>query len=240
MFGPIFQTILERPYVLAFLIAYGIICTKLTNLRFMFLYLVIGYLIAFTSEYCSIHFGFPYGWYFYKYENLQGELLFAGVPVWDSISYVFMNFAGLCVGKMTIDKKYFGNIWTLGVSALFVTLLDVVVDPVAHRGAQWFLGDIYYYPKRGFYFDVPFSNFAGWFLVSLLINGVGIFILKFSEIQKLKWPKPNLATIAAMGLYYGVFAFGLGIAIFLQEWWLVLCDLFWIGLTVFLLYRPTR
>ena len=289
MFEPLFQTILHRPYVLAFLAAYVILCVKLTDFRFMILYLVIGYLIAFTSEYLSINFGFPYGWYFYKYENLQGELLLAGVPVWDSISYVFMNFAGLCVGQITTNKKEFKNVALRGpvglqfptvlwldklfasvfkrfcfafravanpppaatprvptflnsfpllmTSALFVTLLDVVVDPTAHLGSRWFLGDVYYYPNPGWYFDVPFSNFAGWFFVSLLINGVGIFLFKFCEIQKLRWPKPNFATIGAIGLYYGIFAFGLGIAIFLQEWLLVACDLFWIGLTMFLLVR---
>lgn len=110
-------------------------------------------------------------------------------------------------------------------------LLDVVVDPLAHMGKRWFLGEIYFYPEPGIYFDVPFSNFIGWFLVSLTINALGIFWLKFDERAKLN--KKN--NFLGLGLYYGIFGFGLAITIYLQEWALALCDLFWIGLSVLLI-----
>ena len=58
-------------------------------------------------------------------------------------------------------------------------LLDVIIDPVAHLGEQWFLGKIYYYANPGWYFDVPLSNFAGWFLVAATVIFVNEIIWKF-------------------------------------------------------------
>jgi putative membrane protein len=43
--------------------------------------------------------------------------------------------------------------------------LDLVIDPLAVRGARWFLGRIFYYPEPGPYFGVPLANFAGWVVV---------------------------------------------------------------------------
>lgn len=226
-------TVLKRPYVVIFLLSYLFIAARLISWRWALLFMGSGYGLAFFSEFLSINYGFPYGWYFYKYENLQGEWLFCGVPVWDSVSYVFMNFAGLCVARLSL-KNNVSKTKLLFLSAFFVLLLDVVIDPVAHLGAQWFLGDIYYYPNPGFYFDVTLANFAGWFVTSLAINGVGIFILGFCKFEKLKW------SVFCMGLYYGIFAFGFAIAIYLQEWLLVVCDLLWIGLTLVILRRPLK
>jgi len=57
----------------------------------------------------------------------------------------------------------------LFLSTVLFVLQDVLIDPVALRGSQWFLGQIYYYPDKGVYFGVPLSNFLGWFLVGLAI-----------------------------------------------------------------------
>lgn len=231
MLFEIITTIQNRPYVVLFLLSYLYIAIKVTNARWTFLFFIAGYTIAFISEYLSIHYGFPYGWYFYKYQNLQGEWFNHGVPVWDSASYVFMNFAGLFAAWMALkDKK--SNLTLIFLSAFFVTLLDVVVDPVSHMGKRWFLGEIYSYPDPGFYFDVPFTNFVGWFLTSLLINSVGVYGFGFSELIRVKGK-----TFLGLGLYFGIFCFGLAIAVYLQEWKLVLCDLFWIGISIILIYR---
>ncbi len=53
-------------------------------------------------------------------------------------------------------------------ACLFVCL-DIIIDPVALRGSRWFLGQLYGYPEPGFYFGVPLSNFAGWFVVGFVL-----------------------------------------------------------------------
>lgn len=227
MLSTLTTTVLNRPYVVLFLLSYLMIAARVAGLKWMLGFLILGYSVAFFSEYSSINFGFPYGWYFYKYENLKGEWLNHGVPVWDSVSYVFMCFAGLFAAKFALQKNN-SKISVVILSAFLVTLLDIIVDPLAHMGKRWFLGEIYFYPEPGIYFDVPLNNFIGWFLVSFSINSIGVFILKFDQMAKLD----RLNNFLGLGLYYGIFAFGLAITIYLKEWLLVLCDLFWIGLSI--------
>lgn len=243
MLDILLTTILKRPYILVFLFFYLLIAGRLMGWRWTILFLFCGYTIAFLSEYLSINYGVPYGWYFYKYENLEGEWLNHGVPVWDSISYVFMNFAGLAMAQLRNGSCPTGTTFfalpfrDLLLSALLVTLLDVVVDPVAHRGAQWFLGDIYYYPNPGFYFDVTLANFAGWYVTSLLICGMGMMM---DRGIRPKLPN-NFWQMATIGLYYGIMAFGIAIAVYLQEWGIVLCDVGWLGATVLIVFgRPMK
>ncbi|MFH1356074.1 MAG: carotenoid biosynthesis protein [bacterium] len=246
-------TIIKRPYVVLFLLSYIIIATRVVNWRWMLLFLFSGYTIAFLSEYLSINYGFPYGWYFYKYENLQGEWLNNGVPVWDSVSYVFMCFAGLYLAYYTLrlasspsTSSGSNDVYRLAcenrfilvlLSALFVTILDIIIDPISHMGKRWFLGEIYYYPDPGFYFDITMANFAGWFLVSALINSVGVFILKFPKCVSLS----KINNFLSLGLYFGIFGFGLVITIYLHEWALLLCDIIWLLLVIYFVFiRLTR
>ncbi|MBI4196427.1 MAG: carotenoid biosynthesis protein, partial [Deltaproteobacteria bacterium] len=177
-------TLHQRPYVALFLLSFVLICSLNRGWIRTALFLAIGTLVAFLSEFCSIRWGFPYGMYHYVYENMKGELVLSGVPVWDSISYVFMAYASFemaaSVGRVlsrpnpssVLDAPSRSRLradegtrrttrpW---LSAVFMTLLDIVTDPLAVRGDQWFLGKIFYYEHHGIYFGVPFSNFAGWF-----------------------------------------------------------------------------
>jgi len=122
------------------------------------------------------------------------------------------------------------------ISALLVTILDIIIDPVTHMGKQWFLGEIYYYPEPGFYFDITLANFAGWFLVSLLINLVGVYILGFDK----KCKTSRLNNLLALGLYFGIFGFGLCITIYLKQWLLLSVDLIWLMVVLALLFLPKR
>lgn len=83
-------TILLRPYVFAFLAVYLVGASLQFGYRVTLLFLPLGYLIAFASEYSSIHCGFPYGDYFYIPETIDRELWVLGVPFMDSLSYVFL------------------------------------------------------------------------------------------------------------------------------------------------------
>lgn len=234
-------TIFKRPYVVVFFLSYVFIAWRVTNAKWMALHIISAYFLAFLSEYGSINYGFPYGWYFYIYENLQGEWLFQSVPVWDSASYIFMCFAGLCAAR--VHMRGIANLNQINLvllSAFYTTLLDVIIDPVAHMGDRWFLGQIYYYPDPGFYFDITMANFAGWFLTSLTINSVGVFVWKFETVQKLSNPKTKEVwwnRFFALGLYFGIMGFGLCIAIDLQEWLLVACDLGWIIFVGYLIWN---
>ena len=87
------HTVAMRPYVFAFLVAFLVIGTLNRGAARTLLLLVVGYAVAFASEWASIRYGFPYGHYVYLYEAMEGELILGGVPVWDSLSYSFLAYA---------------------------------------------------------------------------------------------------------------------------------------------------
>ncbi len=198
-------TIVHRPYVIAFLIAFLIIGILNRGVARTLLFLFLGYGIAFLSEFFSIRIGFPYGLYHYVYENLRGELLLAGVPVWDSLSYSFIVYASYETARWFRRSTV--------TAAFLMTLLDVVIDPLAARGDRWFLGRIYYYPEGGLYFGVPLSNFFGWFLVAFLM--IGSF--QFLEKKLILSPPPLKAPLLGPLFYYGILTFNLVITFWIGE-----------------------
>ncbi len=85
-------TFTMRPYVFAFFAAFLLACVPHVGWRRTLTFTVVGYLIAFASEWLSINTGFPYGWYYYIDSTSNRELWVAGVPFFDSLSYVFLAY----------------------------------------------------------------------------------------------------------------------------------------------------
>lgn len=172
MFEALLTTILKRPYVFAFLASFLFLSQRFWGWKKTFLWLLLGYGIAWASEFSSIHNGFPYGLYHYLDSALVGELRIFGVPFFDSLSYTFLIFAGYstaCFAMRNIAESAATSFFTVFLGAVFTMLLDMIVDPLAHLGSYWFLGNIYYYEYPGNYFDVPVTNFLGWFLVAFVV-----------------------------------------------------------------------
>jgi putative membrane protein len=189
------HTLASRPYVFAFLIAFLAVAWPTLGKWRALLFLVVGYLVAFASEYSSIRNGFPYGVYWYEYGALDPlELVVggrppvgspphtpAGVPFFDSLSYAFMAYASYSLASFFASPLYVRGRFDLqladtpetraslivwALATFFMGLLDVIVDPVAFLGDRWFLGKIYGYAEDGSYFHVPFTNQLGWWAVA--------------------------------------------------------------------------
>lgn len=218
-------SMLHRPYVFIFLVAYLILAWRLWGWRRAIFWLVSGYSIAWLSEYSSIHNGFPYGEYHYMYENLKGELLVAGVPLFDSISYPFLIFAGYTTAIFYLRRKsgpqgnacIAASVRAAVLGAFFTMVLDVIIDPVAKLGKFWFLGEIYYYAEKGWYFNVPFSNFAGWYAVSLAV--ISANMIAWKKIPRLGSRKGDAPGLLYPLFYMGIAAFSIAIS-------------YWIGATL--------
>lgn len=206
--------LIDRPYVTMFLACFLALALPRWGVRRTLLWMLSGYAIALASEACSIRTGFPYGWYFYKYENLANDPLVFGVPVWDSLSYTFLIYAGYAQAQRwyphasAFAQALFGGWLTMA--------LDVVIDPVAHLGDRWFLGDIYYYQHPGWYFGVPLSNFAGWFFVSWLVIRANQYLTARGDAMPSGAP-----TWCDAGFYWGIMAFNVGITVWVQAYALV-------------------
>ncbi len=176
-------TVLMRPYVFAFLVVYLVAAILHIGWRKTLCFTVVGYLIAFLSEYSSINNGFPYGWYYYIETTRQNELWIAGVPFFDSISYVFLAYCSYATALLVVSpvKAWRWNFVTLEtrrirksfsvlfLGSLFQVFLDIIIDPVALQGDRWFLGRIYGYKETGLHFGIPLSNYVGWWVVSFFL-----------------------------------------------------------------------
>ena len=176
-------TITMRPYVFAFFAAYLVAAVLHLGWRKTIYFTVAGYFISFLSELSSINTGFPYGWYYYVDATKGKELWIAGVPFFDSLSYVFLAYCSYTVALLVISpikacrkdfvtletKSIRGSFSVLLLGSLFQVFLDIITDPVSLQGDRWFLGRIYGYREAGDHFGIPFSNYAGWFLVSAVM-----------------------------------------------------------------------
>ena len=236
----LFSTILLRPYVFIFLAVYLLAAFSQIGLARTAVFTLLGYSIAFLSEYSSTRIGFPYGFYSYIQTTRAQELWISNVPFMDSLSYSFLAYCSFSLAiflnrPITRNNK---NIQILdfekGISqknvlyssTLLFVLLDVIIDPVALRGSRWFLGQIYHYKHHGIYFGVPLSNFGGWIIVGFCI----IFSFQFinrrfflnSPSKKINIPyKDMLGPL----LYFSVMFFNIFIAFYINEYLLGSCGL---------------
>jgi len=231
-------TVVMRPYVFAFLTAYLAAAVLHLGWRTTLWFTVVGYLISFVSEVSSINTGFPYGWYYYIETTCSRELWVAGVPFFDSLSYVFLAYCSYSTALFILSplKAWRWNIATLEtrrirrsfsallLGALLQTCLDIVIDPVALQGRRWFLGQIYGYREPGIHFGVPLSNYAGWLLTSLLM------IAAFQLIDARR-PDENVAGVVTIPfhsllgplLYLSVLIFNIVMSLVIGERLMALC-----------------
>ncbi|MDR3554254.1 MAG: carotenoid biosynthesis protein [Syntrophobacteraceae bacterium] len=235
-------TIVLRPYVFAFLAVYLVAGWRHFGWTKTLVYIPVGYALAWFSEYSSIHWGFPYGDYFYIHTTIDKELWVLGVPFMDSLSYVFLSYCSysLAVFLMSPVSLRAGNLVTLetsqtrrsnstlGLGAFLFLLLDVVIDPVALQGRKWFLGLIYGYRHNGFYFGIPMSNFGGWLLVGLVLTGAlqALDRIGAKEAEH-HLPKDLWSWLRLLGpvLYLSVLVFNITITFRIGETLLGLVDL---------------
>lgn len=176
-------TVTMRPYVFAFFAAYLCVAVPHLGWRKVGIFTVAGYLIAFASEYSSINNGFPYGWYYYIDATRSKELWIAGVPFFDSLSYVFLAYCSYATalfivsplrgwrwGLVTLETRAIRRSFAVVfLGSLLQVFLDIIIDPVALQGSRWFLGQIYGYREAGVHYGVPLSNYLGWWLVGFLM-----------------------------------------------------------------------
>ena len=230
-------TFTMRPYVFAFFAAFLLACVPHVGWRRTMAFTVAGYLIAFASEWLSINTGFPYGWYYYIDTTSSRELWIAGVPFFDSLSYVFLAYCSYTTALFILSplRAWRWNVVTLetrrirrSISVLILgaflqTFLDIVIDPVALQGRRWFLGQIYGYREQGIHFGVPLSNYWGWLLTSLFL--VGAFQL-IDARRTVDVPRGvcNLPFRSLLGpvLYLSVLLFNWGVTLWIGESFLAL------------------
>lgn len=233
-------TISMRPYVFAFFAAFLLACVPHVGWRRTLTFTLAAYLIAFSSEWLSINTGFPYGWYYYIDSTSSRELWVAGVPFFDSLSYVFLTYCSYSTALFILSplKAWRWNLVTLetrrirsSLSVLILgsflqTFLDIVIDPVALQGRRWFLGQIYGYGTNGIHFGVPLSNYFGWLLTSVCL----VSAFQMIDSRRYEGAPAGIRTIpfhSLLGpiLYLSVLVFNIAVTLWIGETFMALCGI---------------
>ena len=231
-------TVTLRPYVFAFFGAFLLVCVPHVGWKRSLTFTLSGYCIAFGSEWLSINTGFPYGWYYYIDTTSSRELWVAGVPFFDSLSYVFLAYCSYATALFILSplKAWRWNLVALEtrsirrsfsvllLGAFLQTCLDIVIDPVALQGRRWFLGQIYGYREPGIHFGVPLSNYAGWLLTSFCL----IAAFQLIDVRRQGNRAAGVVTLpfhSLLGplLYLSVLFFNIGVTLVIGEQFMALC-----------------
>ena len=174
------STIELRPYVFVFLASFLFISIVNFGVRTTLLFTALTYAVALACEWSSVHNGFPFGLYHYVEATRGREIWIAGVPFMDSLSFTFLGFASYTLALL-LSVPLYRRGWDLRLldtralrraprvwlmAALFMVMIDLVVDPLSVLGDRWFLGKIFWYDPPGPHFGVPISNYLGWYFVA--------------------------------------------------------------------------
>ncbi|MGB9381035.1 carotenoid biosynthesis protein [Candidatus Binatus sp.] len=221
------STIALRPYVFIFLASFLFIAIVNFGLRTTLLFTVLTYAVSLACEWSSIHNGFPFGLYHYIDATRGREIWVLGVPFMDSLSFTFLAFASYTVALLLSSPRYrrgadfrlldtweirrAPRVWLM--AALFMVMVDMVVDPLSVLGERWFLGKIFWYDPPGPHFGVPISNYLGWYLVAAITIGIFQWIDAALNrgADKPAGMLPGMWSRALLGpiLYAGIVTFGI-------------------------------
>jgi uncharacterized membrane protein len=228
------STIALRPYVFVFLAVY--LFVSIVNFGFVTtaLFSVLTYVVALACEWSSVHNGFPFGLYHYIPATVGREIWVFGVPFMDSLSFTFLSFASYTVALLAaspfqwrgfdlrlLDTRAIRRsprVWIM--AAMFMVMIDLVIDPLSVLGDRWFLGKIFWYDPPGPHFGVPIANYLGWFFVAAV--SVALFQLldaRLARAQRKPWgviPNLPLRWLLGPGLYLGIVGFGITMAFVIE------------------------
>ena len=221
------STIALRPYVFIFLASFLLIAIVNFGLRTTLLFTLLTYAVSLMCEWSSVHNGFPFGLYHYIDATRGREIWVFGVPFMDSLSFTFLAFASYTLALLLSSPLYrcgadfrildtweirrAPRVWLM--AALFMVMVDMVVDPLSVLGDRWFLGKIFWYDPPGPHFGVPITNYLGWYFVAAIT--IAIFQWLDAALNrgsaKPAGSHPAMRSRAMLGpaLYAGIVIFGI-------------------------------
>lgn len=154
-----------------FLFLAGMIIFLRCKSRAEFLTLAGAGLIGFAAELSGVHLGFPFGAYNYS-DVLQPQIF--DVPIAMAFAWIILV---AYIKQMLLHFNL--PVWIEPIlAALWMTSIDLLIDPLAVKKLGYWS-----WTNLGNYYGIPASNFAGWFVTSLII----FFLFR-------KTPESNLMT----------------------------------------------
>src|SRR5512134_3142747 len=93
-------SLLLRPYVFLFLLAFLVAAVRDIGIRRTALFVAWVWPLAFLAEFSSTRTGFPFGLYHYTQATRGQELFIADVPFFDSLSFTFLAYASFGLARV--------------------------------------------------------------------------------------------------------------------------------------------
>lgn len=150
-------------FVLAVLLHAAVSFSPASGLRFFVLAAGVGL----VAELAALRWGVPlFGDYSYN-PALRPQLL--GLPLFIPLAWFVLAYLPLVLLRsLPVAGRHNARRWlakTL-LCSLFLTAADLALDPLATSVGAWT------WTEQGVYLGIPLGNFAGWFLVGIVIYGV--------------------------------------------------------------------
>ncbi|TWI57953.1 carotenoid biosynthesis protein [Halalkalibacter nanhaiisediminis] len=151
----------------------------------LFLSLMIFFVTIFI-EWIGVQFGLFFGHYYY---NPDFGLIFFDVPLTIGFAWLMVISTTHVITKQIVrpikQPLKQGNMYAF-IGALAAVVIDLVIDPVAYLVKEYWIWN-----GEGFYYGVPFSNFAGWFILAFILHTLVYLILylrsKWTTEQSTYW-----------------------------------------------------
>lgn len=131
-----------------------LLLSRKRNVKPFYWFLIICFFTGMIAEMIGIHTGILFGEYYYG-ENLGAKV--NGVPF-----IIGINWGILSLGACSVVSRFFNVNLLLSVflSALIMTLLDVLIEPVAIQSDYW-------HWKTP---SIPLKNYLSWFFISVPLH----------------------------------------------------------------------
>lgn len=136
-----------------------------------------SYILGYSIELLGIKTGFPFGNYYYGHS--LGPRLF-DVPLVIGVNWFLMVMGGGYLAKRVVQNK----VARIIMAALFMVIVDFLIESIAPQLNYWYWKDDI----------VPFANFAGWFVVAILMQIV-FFTFMSNSTNKLGIPYIVVVTV---------------------------------------------
>ncbi|MCP3030624.1 carotenoid biosynthesis protein [Halobacillus sp. A1] len=144
----------------------GIYFTQLYGMIKGLLYSILIIVISIYIEHLGVETGFLFGEYLYN-ENFGLKIY--NTPI--TIGFAWLLIIGcsheIARGLTARIKGWQRAAAFILSGALISVTMDLILDPVAFKVQEYWL-----WQEPGIYYDIPFSNFTGWFLLALFFHSL--------------------------------------------------------------------
>ncbi|EZQ10500.1 membrane protein [Candidatus Acidianus copahuensis] len=143
---------------------------------------------GFLFEELGVHTGFPFGYYEYNFPPYILGIPVAVILAWGIFSFLSSLALIPLKGQM---KKIF-------LFPILMVTIDLAVDPIMVTAGAWKWLTV----TSPNWFGIPYTNFLGWFLVSLIIA-----VSYFPWNKVIRWKERNTAFYLLLPLDYFLLIF---------------------------------